>query len=313
MSNSKRWETLPDFLGIGAQRAGTTWLNANLQQHPDIWLPFIKELHYFDRTYRSTPSALSVDALHARVFGRGHHSARWRRAFKRTMRPAIESRDAQSIRWHLKYFLGRYSDRWYASLFKMAGNRLKGEITPAYCFLTPEDIAYIREIMPELRILYLIRNPIDRAWSAIKYHVWRRVTGQAARSSQPIDDLSLVDFMEIAENPGFVERGDYVSTIENWGARFPRERFFIGFFEDLVDTPEPFLRSVFDFLGVDSSEKNITQLAFKKSNPSPKKPMPPEFREYLTRRYYPQIQILSDKLGSHAVQWLREAEEVLSS
>ena len=38
----------PSFLGIGTARAGTTWLHANLRRHPEIWLPPLKELHYFD-------------------------------------------------------------------------------------------------------------------------------------------------------------------------------------------------------------------------------------------------------------------------
>ncbi|MEM1269518.1 MAG: sulfotransferase [Bacteroidota bacterium] len=39
---------LPAFLGIGAQKAGTTWLHANLSRHPDLFLPEEKEIHYFD-------------------------------------------------------------------------------------------------------------------------------------------------------------------------------------------------------------------------------------------------------------------------
>ena len=39
----------PDFLGIGAQKAGTTWLHTNLRPHPQIWMPPIKELHYLDK------------------------------------------------------------------------------------------------------------------------------------------------------------------------------------------------------------------------------------------------------------------------
>lgn len=45
MTDNQRF---PDFIGIGAQKAGTTWLYKNLKQHPNIWLPEIKELHYFD-------------------------------------------------------------------------------------------------------------------------------------------------------------------------------------------------------------------------------------------------------------------------
>lgn len=41
----------PNFIGIGAQRAGTTWLYANLRQHPDVFLPETKELRYFNFGY----------------------------------------------------------------------------------------------------------------------------------------------------------------------------------------------------------------------------------------------------------------------
>ncbi len=36
----------PDFLGIGAQKSGTTWLHDKLWRHPQVWLPPIKELHH---------------------------------------------------------------------------------------------------------------------------------------------------------------------------------------------------------------------------------------------------------------------------
>jgi hypothetical protein len=44
--------TLPSFLGIGAPRAGTTWLNALLATHPDVYVPTVrKEIRFFDRHY----------------------------------------------------------------------------------------------------------------------------------------------------------------------------------------------------------------------------------------------------------------------
>lgn len=42
---------LPDFLGIGAQKAGSTWIYKNLRQHPELFLPEEKELHYFDKNF----------------------------------------------------------------------------------------------------------------------------------------------------------------------------------------------------------------------------------------------------------------------
>jgi hypothetical protein len=42
---------LPNFLIIGAPRSGTTWIEKNLREHPEVFLPKTKELHFFDRNY----------------------------------------------------------------------------------------------------------------------------------------------------------------------------------------------------------------------------------------------------------------------
>jgi hypothetical protein len=52
----------PNFLGIGAQKSGTTWLHDNLARHPQVWLPPVKEIHYFDRPDLSLGSRLFGDA-----------------------------------------------------------------------------------------------------------------------------------------------------------------------------------------------------------------------------------------------------------
>ena len=41
----------PDFVCIGAPKSGTTWLYRNLNTHPSIWIPAVKELHYFDALF----------------------------------------------------------------------------------------------------------------------------------------------------------------------------------------------------------------------------------------------------------------------
>jgi hypothetical protein len=66
--------TLPDFLGIGAPRAGTTWLDRNLRAHPDLYLPDRKELHYFDRYYHTALYVYTrrFRAGRGRVKGRDH-------------------------------------------------------------------------------------------------------------------------------------------------------------------------------------------------------------------------------------------------
>ena len=133
-----------NFLGIGAQRAGTSWLWENLKQHPGIWMPPRKELHYFDRSPKySSSTLLASDPLMNRLFGRAGHNKRFRRSFKRELLISIRRRDWERRRWNVHYYLGAHDNDWYRSLFKYGGDKVKGEITPAYSKLEQEDVEHI--------------------------------------------------------------------------------------------------------------------------------------------------------------------------
>jgi hypothetical protein len=206
------------------------------------------------------------------------------------------------LRWDLKVLFAHYDDEWYASLFEEGGDRVRGEITPSYSLLNQDDIQHIKDIMPGVKILFLIRNPVDRAWSALRFGSWRRHGGQPPGS--------LNHLKRAVEKEGRVLRGDYVRVITSWRACFPQEQVFIGFFDDILLNPQLFLFTVFEFLQVDASEEYLHQIASRKINPSPEKAMPPEFRLYLAKRYYSQVQALSEMLGGHATRWLEEYEEL---
>ena len=74
----------PDFVGIGAQMAGTTWLGHNLQLHPEIWMPGIKELHYFNERINDPKNPIS--RLYGKVWGKGTVNRRWRRQVRSRLR-----------------------------------------------------------------------------------------------------------------------------------------------------------------------------------------------------------------------------------
>ena len=66
--------SLPDFLCIGAQKSGTSWLDANLRFHPELWLPPAKELHYFDGGGTTCARKLAKESPTERL---KLHSPRW--------------------------------------------------------------------------------------------------------------------------------------------------------------------------------------------------------------------------------------------
>jgi len=138
----------PDFLCIGAQKGGTGWLYDQLVCHPDFWMPPFKELHYFD-----TPLKLAKRVKPQK------------NKLKRVNRWPMEKQDKQffamvrDIGCRENIDLDRY-----AALFKFKSNLLSGDITPAYSILLEDVIAQIVKRFPSLKILFIVRDPIDRLW-----------------------------------------------------------------------------------------------------------------------------------------------------
>jgi hypothetical protein len=111
-----RWRELPDFLVIGAQKAGTTALYAYLRWHPSIAGPFWKEVSFFDR-----------------------HWAR--------------------------------GEAWYRGQFPLrSSGKVVGEASPSYVFhpLAPKRVF---SLVPEVKLIVLLREPGDRAYSQYQHAV----------------------------------------------------------------------------------------------------------------------------------------------
>ena len=159
----------PDFLGIGAARTGSTWLYHNLIIQSGIWLPPNKELHYFDRNIKyPSPSFLHDSSFWKRLIGREAHNRQFRQIMARKLVKNIVRINYPNFKWSFKYYTGNISDHWYSSLFTTDINKIVGEITPAYQILDEDDVRKIHELMPNTKIIFIVRNPIDRTWSQLR-------------------------------------------------------------------------------------------------------------------------------------------------
>jgi hypothetical protein len=176
-------QTLPHFLGIGALKAATTYLDALFRQHPDLCLPSaLKEVQFFNR-----------------YFDRGVD--------------------------------------WYAGLFLACEGRRRGEISPQYLF-DPASPGRIAGLLPDVRLVVSLRDPVQRAYSQYKHWVEER------GYRKPFEDF-------LQEHPHTVERGEYFRLTSRYLALFPREQLHFVVAEDLLADPRPVLDDVFRFLDVD--------------------------------------------------------------
>ncbi len=296
-------DSKPDFIGIGAQKAATNWLWHNLNRNPDIWLPPIKELHFFDRSPQyPSPSYLSSEKIAARLFGRREFDKVFRKTFTRPLISALIKRDWATFRWRFRHYTGRYDAQWYLSLYKEGEGKLRGEITPSYSILDAADVRGIKRLLPHVKIIFILRNPVERAWSHVRFDLMKQ-------RPNGIDDLQTVK--NFIDSPKQRLRGNYLRTIDIWSRYFPAKQFFIGFYDDVIDNPVKMLTDVHKFLGVRFRPDAGTGVINEKIFISGKKRIPGEISAYLTEMYLPDLERLSERFDGHARVWLGEAHKTL--
>jgi len=292
---------LPTFLGIGAPRAGTTWLHANLGKHPEIWLTPVKEVHYFDARQREDPRG---------NFYRRHLRKRARRyARLATYRDRWRDHTLFSqFAWDLHFFIPPRTNRWYQRIFRPRPGQIAGEITPAYSILKPEIVAEIHELNPDLRIIYLLRDPVERSWSSA-------VSELARRRGRSLEEIGDKRFLRHFERTAHVLRTDYLRTFETWEGVFGRDRIFVGFLDEIRADPTDLLLRLYRFLGVSDSPEHIPAGIARKVNTSREysTEIPEAVRVHLAELYLPQLQELSARFGEPATSWLRRAEDSLAA
>lgn len=206
----------PDFFIVGAAKSGTTSLYHYLSQHPSIFMPSVKEPHFF-ADIKPDPSL--------------HHMIR------------------------------RVStDEDYQTLFSGAGaGQLKGEASPSYLW----DVGAARRIhacCPDARIIILLRDPVERAYSHylmdVREGLQHKGFLEALREDMAIPEKSW------GSAPGhlYVELGSYADHVRQYLDCFDHSQIFIGMFSDLKCDPAAFTATVLEFLGVD--REGLEQIDF---------------------------------------------------
>lgn len=140
---------------------------------------------------------------------------------------------------------------WYLDQFADAAGRLKGEASPSYAALPDDRVRLVRDLMPDVKLVYLMRDPVARAWSHAR-HTFVYREGPFAGRSFPLDAVTDAHWRDGFRHPWLLASGDYLGHLRRWLNVFPRQQMFVGFYEDIARRPEALLRDLFTFLGVDA-------------------------------------------------------------
>lgn len=161
----------------------------------------------------------------------------------------------KEVNYFGRYF--RWMDfAWYLEQFAPGAGRVKGEASPSYAILPVARIRLIRALLPDVKLLFLMRDPVARAWSHAK-HTYRYREANFSAGAGPLDGVTDAQWCNNFAHDWTLAAGDYLGQLRRWLSIFPREQMFIGYYESLATRPEALLREVFAFLGV-SSELDLS-------------------------------------------------------
>lgn len=285
----------PDFYCIGGQKCGSGWLYRNLTlASSQIWLPPMKEIHYFDERFVPDQVQQQLRDVTRPVQLRYR---RWNREMRLIGSVIKRTPRFGTLAWLSRYYLLPRSDRWYAGLFSPAPGQLCGDITPAYSILDPAAVAHVHQLNPAAKAFFVVRDPVERAWSAIK---------MAMRHSGRLQELRYAPLDVVQEflgRPSFLYRSNYPQTIENWESVFGSEQFRVWLFDDLTRQPDQLLREICEFLGVRQDGVLPKSIAEKANSDPTQQPMPEAVKAVLLEHFRTDLEILGARFGSAIASW----------
>ncbi len=264
-------DACPDFLCVGAQKAGTSWLYRQLERHPDFWMPPVKELHYFDQLNKT----------------KQFHPPR-----NGDERDASFLESMEDLRG--RFYLDLDS---YGRLFCHKGTLLSGDISPAYSTLSDEIIERVVDRFPNLKVVFLARDPVERAWSQLSM-------GVRLGMISPFDATDAEEVIQNLLNPGVLVRSHPSKTVARWKRYVSPEQFRVYFFDDLKENPTELRRSILLFLGGDPNKPSGGTKPHENSDAGRDKlRLTANVRDRMARFFEQELKACALELGERAKTW----------
>lgn len=267
--------TMPNFLIIGAPKAGTTALYNYLKQHPQIYMSPVKEPGFF--AFENLRSDSRKQLSHRQGFTTPPPGSNQR--YQELLSNAITDLDT------------------YQALFDGVRDEIAiGEASPAYIY-HPRAPERIHHYIPEAKLIAILRHPVERAYSSFVHRV-----------QQGIEPLH--DFQKVIETEDYSKRDDvwwgkrhyirtgfYFTQMQRYFDTFPKSQIKVYLYDDLVNDALGLVQDLFRYLGVgdewvpDVTKKYLVSglpknqaLDYLLNQPNPikkalKSLLPPEFRQ----------------------------------
>lgn len=209
---------LPNFLIFGVQKAGTTSIYDYLREHPQVYVSPRKETDFLGRESLTEAAAEALP-------------------------------DPERLTRGGRKRILTLQD--YQSLFDGARDEIAiGEASPNYLFLHEKAVPQIQKHVPDAKLIAVLRNPVDRAYSDYLMHV-REVIGNQKSLAEQVRSSP--------ESSHTLLKGRYYEGVKHFLETFGPDQVKIFLYDDLQADSDRFMQQLYSFIGVDSSFKANTR------------------------------------------------------
>jgi len=286
------------MFGMGATKAGSSWLYRYLSNHPECKMSDPKELHYFDRLENNKIERAvkkldqRIDAI-GKVLRENEDLKLWRK--RRHRRNLMEWRKVLTEN-------GENTDAYLRFLYRDADRaRLVGEITPSYSLLPESRMQQMANLPVKTLFVYVLRDPVERLWSNVRMIADRRA-GSPERVKRVAHRLitKVIEGTEVDAT----KRSDYANSLKKMDAALPKGSLLVEFFERLFS--EEALTKLCRFLGIYYRPGDLTGYVHK----GIEIPLEDDARNALQRVLAPQYAFVEQRFGSLPEGWKQNMVKV---
>lgn len=277
------------MFGIGATKAGTSWLHRYLSAHPECYLRSIKELHFFD-----TVEGMSRNWV-LKEFDEKSRQLEQRILAGRAPADGRAEARLTEIRLYARILRKEDEEAYLAFLTEgVAEERLVGDITPAYSLLPAEWLARMAALSPRTRFVYIMRDPVDRLWSHVRMIARRRARklDEVPRRAERILERALA-----GGEAHITERGDYRAVLEKLAQAVAAERVHLCTYEELFS--DAGIGALCRFLGITPIRGDYGR----RVHEGIRLPLAEETRRRMAEFLRPQYDYVAQRLGQVPPAW----------
>lgn len=195
---------------------------------------------------------------------------------------------------------------------------LRGDMSVNYCMLQKPVIRQIHHLLPKLRLVLTLRDPVERSWSQMKlkhelmHEVWlRHRTTRASRSQ--LEALGVETQLRLVRQERVRRRSDYLAIIDNWTSVYGSAALHIDLYDRLVADPYGYVHDILAHVGANTDWSPPLDMLAARTHAGTAHEMPPLLEWDLSRRWLEPTRALNQRLGGRVDHWVERMARVVAA